>query len=136
MTKDKGGHFMPIKIQKLTLWFYIFFFSSLYSLSKLRSYANQGMTALIVELLIIFFFMAIGIYFLIKRKKAIEQIRDKTNYQSLYKHEWTTAAIVCVCSVIDSFFLTKIAYFAYLIAVFYHLYWFLKHYTMNSKKDV
>ena len=104
---------MPIKIQKLTLWFYIFFFSSLYSLSKLRSYANQGMTALIVELLIIFFFMAIGIYFLIKRKKAIEQIRDKTNYQSLYKHEWTTAAIVCVCSVIDSFFLTKIAYFAY-----------------------
>ena len=124
---------MPIKIQKLTLWFYIFFFSSLYSLSKLRSYANQGMTALIVELLIIFFFMAIGIYFLIKRKKAIEQIRDKTNYQSLYKHEWTTAAIVCVCSVIDSFFLTKIAY---LIAVFYHLYWFLKHYTMNSKKDV
>ena len=119
---------MPIKIQKLTLWFYIFFFSSLYSLSKLGSYANQGMTALIVELLIIFF--------LIKRKKAIEQIRDKTNYQSLYKHEWTTAAIVCVCSVIDSFFLTKIAYFAYLIAVFYHLYWFLKHYTMNSKKDV
>lgn len=126
---------MPIKIQKLTLWFYIFFFSSLYSLSKLGSYVNQGMTALMTELFVVFVFMAIGVFFLIKRKKTIELIKDKTNYQALYKHEWITAAIVCICSVIDSFFLTKIAYFAYLIAVFYHLYWFLKNYTMYSKKD-
>lgn len=126
---------MPIKIQKLTLWFYIFFFSSLYSLSKLGSYVNQGMTALMTELLVVFIFMAIGVFFLIKRKKTIEIINDKTNYQSLYKREWITAGIVCICSLIDSFFLTKLAYLAYLIAVFYHLYWFLKNYTLYSKKD-
>lgn len=126
---------MTIKIQKLSLLFYVFFFSSLYSLSKLGAYAKEGQLVLVTQLIIFFILLGIGLYFLKQRKQSITDLNDGTDFTLLYRHEWITAGIVCISSVIDSFFQINISYYAYLIAVFYHLYWFLKNYSIYSQKD-
>lgn len=134
--KVKGGAIMTIRIQKLTFWFYIWFFCSLSYLSSLSLSLNQPGVAILSQLILFLIFLAISLLVLSKRQKAIKELKKVPSFQKLYRHEMITACLVAFSSVIDLFFLTNLSKIIYLIAVFYHLYWFMKNYSlsMNQKK--
>lgn len=127
---------MSSQIQKLTFWFYIWFFCTLSCVSTLVNSLQQPAIVILSQLIILSVFLCISFIVLSKRQKAIHNLKSKPDFQSLYQHETITACIVLLSSVIDIFFLTNISKVVYLIAVFYHLYWFIKKYplsTMSSK---
>ena len=121
---------MTIRIQKLTFWFYIWFFCSLSYLSSLGISLNQPSIVILTQLLLFLIFLGISLVVLSKRQKEIKELKKAPSFQALYRREIITACVVAFSSVIDIFFLTNISKLIYLIAVFYHLYWFIKNYSL------
>ena len=123
---------MTIRIQKFTFWFYIWFFCSLSYLSSLGISLNQPSIVILTQLLLFLIFLGISLVVLSKRQKEIKELKKAPSFQALYRREIITACIVAFSSVIDIFFLTNISKLIYLIAVFYHLYWFIKNYSLST----
>ncbi len=124
---------MTIKIQKLTLWFYILLFASLNGLSNLNNVIADGLNSVLIQIVVFSLFSCLTLFVLKKRQRAIEGLDNKINFRALYQHEWITIILICISNIIDIFFLTDISYYTYLIAVFYHLYWFFKNYSIYTK---
>lgn len=123
---------MTIRIQKLTFWFYIWFFCSLSYLSNLGISLNQPSIIFLTQLLLFLIFLGISLVVLSKRQKEIKELTKAPSFQALYRREIITACVIAFSSVIEIFFLTNISKLIYLIAVFYHLYWFIKNYSLST----
>ena len=125
---------MTIRIQKLTFWFYIWFFCSLSYLSSLGISLNQPSIVILTQLVLFLIFLGISLMVLSKRQKEIKELKKAPSFQALYRREIITACVVAF-SMIDIFFLTNISKLIYLIAVFYHLYWFIKNYSLSTTNN-
>lgn len=131
----KGGVEMTIKTQNLTLWFYVLLFGSLNSLSGIKDAAGDGLNGVLIQIILLVIFSGLALFALKKRQRAMKVLTDKIDFKSLYQHEWATILIICIGNVIDIFSLTNLSYYIYLIAVFYHLYWFFKNYSIYTKNE-
>ncbi len=125
---------MTTRILKLTFWFYIWFFCSLSYLSNLGLSLTQPGMVIISQLLLFLIFLGISLTVLSKRQREIKNLKKALSFDTLYHHEMITACVVALSCVIDIFFLTNISKIVYLITVFYHLYWFIKHYSLSTTK--